>query len=162
MCSGKSTVGKLLARELGWEFVDVDEEIERREGLSIPQIFERKGEPYFRELELEMLRELSDKKQVVVSTGGGLGANPDAMNLMKRRGLVVWLDVPYDTFLERCGKDPNRPLLKKSEEELRRLMEDRNRVYSQADVRVKPGKPEEIVDLIIEKLRGEPHDLSRP
>ncbi len=152
MCSGKSTLGRLLARKLGWEFLDVDEEIERRESLSIPEIFEVKGEPYFRKLELEVLRELSGKDHVVVSTGGGLGANPEAMSLMKERGLVVWLDVPYEEFLRRCGEDPHRPLLRRGEEELRKLLAERREVYSRAHLRLSPDEPEKLAERVIKNL----------
>ncbi|HAV40094.1 MAG TPA: shikimate kinase, partial [Aquificaceae bacterium] len=124
MCSGKSTVGKLLSLRLGWSFVDVDEEVQRLEAMTIPEIFEKKGEDYFRRLEVSVLEALSQKENIVISTGGGLGANPYAMELMKSKGLVVWLKVEFDTFIERCGKDPSRPLLKRSREELLKLFEE--------------------------------------
>lgn len=156
MCSGKSTVGKLLAEELGWKFVDVDEEVVRREGLSIPEIFEKKGEGYFRELELGLLKELAEKEGVVISTGGGLGANPKAMGFMKDKGLVVWLRVSYEEFLRRCGDDPNRPLLRRGEKELRKLMEEREKVYSLAELWIEESSsPKDAVRSIKEKLRGE-------
>ena len=156
MCSGKSTVGKLLAEELGWKFVDVDEEIVRREGLTIPEIFEKKGEDYFRELEFRLLEELAGEEGVVISTGGGLGANPRAMEFMKDRGLVVWLRVSYEEFLRRCGSDPNRPLLRRGEEELRKLMKEREEVYSLAELWIEESSsPKDAVRSIEEKLRGE-------
>ena len=152
MCSGKTTVGRMLAERLGWDFLDVDEEIERREGMSIPEIFERKGEPYFRDLELRVLRELSERKRVVISTGGGLGANPEALELMKERGLVVWLRVSYEEFIRRCGGDKNRPLLKLGEEKLRKLLRERDKVYSRAHLRVEEGELEEAVRFILDKV----------
>jgi shikimate kinase (EC 2.7.1.71) len=76
MCSGKSTVGKLLADKLGYTFWDIDQLIEEREGKSIEEIFKDKGEEYFRSLEMKVLEEFLEKEKVVVSTGGGLGANP--------------------------------------------------------------------------------------
>lgn len=152
MCSGKTTVGELLAKGLGWDFIDVDKEIEKNEGMSIPEIFEKKGEPYFRELELRTLMELSRRDRVVVSTGGGLGANPEAMKLMKEKGMVVWLKVSFEDFLKRCGKDEGRPLLKLGEEKLRELLEERNRVYSQAHIEVEGGDPSDIAGRIISKI----------
>jgi shikimate kinase len=157
MCSGKTTVGRLLARSLGWEFADVDEEIERREGMSIPEIFETRGEAYFRELELKVLEEISRREEVVVSTGGGLGSNPRAMEMMKERGLVVWIDIDYEEFRRRCGNDPHRPLLRRGETALRTLLRERSRVYSEAHLKVEGWRePGEIVKLILLNLRAGP------
>ncbi len=130
MCSGKSTLGKALAEALDWSFLDVDRVLEEREGMSIPEIFERRGEEYFRKREFEVLKELSNLEKVVISTGGGLGANIKAMELMKSKGLVVWLKLDFETFLERCAEDSSRPLLRKSKEELIELMKEREKVYS--------------------------------
>lgn len=134
MCSGKTTVGELLASRLGWNFLDVDREIEKIEGMSIPQIFDTKGEEYFRRRELEILMSLTEGEKLVISTGGGLGANPEAMELMKSSGLVVWLRIDFETFLKRCGEDLSRPLLKKGREELFKLFEKRSENYRRAHV----------------------------
>ncbi len=157
MCSGKTTVGGILAERLGWDFVDVDTEIERREGMRITRIFETKGESYFRKLELDILRELSCREGVVISTGGGLGANPEAMDLMKSRGIVIWLDVSFEEFMRRCGKDKNRPLLRLGERKLREVLKERSRVYARAHLRVSGEEgPERIVQAIISNLSGDP------
>ena len=132
MCSGKTTLGKMLSEKLGWTFIDVDEEIQKLEKMSIPEIFEKKGEAYFRKLELELLKDLSQKERVVISTGGGLGANQEAMDFMKSRGLVIWLRIDFETFLKRCGDDPSRPLLRKKREDLLNLIEERSKIYTQA------------------------------
>lgn len=132
MCSGKTTLGRMLSDRLGWTFLDVDEEIQKLENMSIPEIFERKGEVYFRRLELDLLSNLSEGEEVIISTGGGLGANQKAMDLMKSKGLVIWLKIDFETFLKRCGGDTSRPLLKKNKEELFKLFEDRSKVYSQS------------------------------
>ncbi len=154
MCSGKTTVGRVLSEKLGWEFVDLDEEIEKKEGMTIPEIFEKKGEPYFRRLELETLKEVASKERVVVATGGGLGANPEAMKLMKEKGLVVWIEVDFEEFLRRCGDDPSRPLLKMGEGKLRELLKRREAVYSKAHIRVKgKGNPERIAEEILSSQR---------
>jgi shikimate kinase len=151
MGSGKSTVGRLLAKKLKIPFVDLDEEIEIREGLTIPQIFSLKGEEYFRKLELEVLKDVTySLPTFVMATGGGLGANPLAMDFMKKHGKVVWLDIDFGTFKHRTGKDENRPLLKKSEKELKELFEKRKKVYSQAHFRVESQKSvEETVKKIL-------------
>lgn len=154
MGSGKSTVGRLLARKLKIPFVDIDEEIEIREGLSIPQIFSLKGEPYFRKLELEVLRDVTlSLPSFVMATGGGLGANPEAMEFMKRHGIVIWLDIPFETFLKRTSKDSNRPLLQRGIEELRDLYNQRIETYRQAHYRIESQKSvEQTVQKILSLL----------
>lgn len=154
MCSGKTTVGNLLAEKLGWNFLDVDEEIEKREGLTIPEIFKQKGERYFRKLEIEVLKELASLHRVIVSTGGGLGANPQAMKLMKEKGFVVWLKVSFEEFLKRCGNDTSRPLLSLGEEKLRELLKERERVYSQAHLILESEDPESMAERIVAKFNG--------
>ncbi len=156
MCSGKSTVGELLARALEWDFVDTDRLIEFAERMSVEEIFERKGEQYFRRREMQVLDEVLKKEKVVVSTGGGLGANPQAMERMKSAGLVVWVDIDFDTFLERCGREDRRPLLKKGPELLRELFQKRREVYSEAHLRVEGrAQPEEIARIILLTLNEE-------
>ncbi len=150
MCSGKSTVGKILARKLGWGFRDTDEEVERREGLTIPQIFALKGELYFRELERRVLKDLLKEERVVIATGGGLGADPGAMALMRERSFVVWLRVSFEEFMKRCASDEGRPLLRRGDEELRDLLRRRERVYRSAHLTLTPTDPERTADKIIE------------
>jgi len=147
MCSGKSTLGRAVAQTLGWDFFDTDELIQTQEGMSVAEIFQEKGEDYFRMRELEVLQALCGMDKVVVSTGGGLGANPKALELMKSSGLVVWLRVDFETFLSRCGKDENRPLLKRGKEELRKIFDERSLMYAQAHVWLDALKrPEELVE----------------
>ncbi len=154
MCSGKTTFGRLLSKSLGWSFIDVDQEVEKREGISIRDIFERKGEEYFRKLELEVLCSISEKEKVIISTGGGLGANLEAMEFMKTKGLVVWLKIDFETFLERCGQDPSRPLLKRGKEELLRLFENRSQAYKQAHLVLDgTGNPEELILKVFEACK---------
>ncbi len=150
MCSGKSTVGRLLAERLGYTFWDLDQIIEKREGKSIEEIFRTKGEEYFRGLEMNVLEEFLKKEKVVVSTGGGLGANPIAMDRMKPMGLVIWLDIDFETFLERCSHQEGRPLLKRDLEYLKALMEEREKVYKLAHIRLRANRPPN--DLVQELL----------
>jgi shikimate kinase len=154
MGSGKSTVGKLLAEKLNIKFIDVDTEIEKKEGKKISEIFREKGEKYFRELEKKEIENLTKKTDLVVSTGGGLGANLENMKKMKKTGTVIWLDVPLNLLLERCGNDQNRPLLQQPFEKLKKLYEDRKKVYSMADVHIKINTqtPQEIVKEILKRL----------
>ncbi len=153
MGSGKSTIGILLSEYLGWEFVDLDKVIEEKEGMKIKDIFAVKGEDYFRNLEIKTLKDILSKEKVVVATGGGLGARREAMEIMKANGFVVWLDISFEEFMKRCGKDPNRPLLKKGRGELEKLFNERRKVYREADLRVDGGQsPYFIVKSIIDKL----------
>ncbi|MFN3598289.1 MAG: shikimate kinase [Aquificaceae bacterium] len=154
MCSGKTTFGKLLSESLGWRFVDIDQEVERKEEMPIREIFEKKGEEYFRKLEFEMLRSIAEKEKVIISTGGGLGANQKAMEFMKSKGLVVWLKIDFESFLERCEQDPSRPLLKRGKEELLRLFENRAQAYKQAHLILDgTGNPKELISKVFEACR---------
>ncbi|WP_457621657.1 shikimate kinase [Persephonella sp.] len=155
MGSGKSTVGKLLAEKLGFRFVDIDQEIEKKEGKKIKDIFREKGESYFRDLEKRMIESFLESKNLVVSTGGGLGADSENMRKMKENGTVIWLDTPLETVLDRCKDDDERPLLKKDRYELEKLFEKRKDVYAQANIKVNTeGKsPEQIVNEILGRLR---------
>ncbi len=149
MCSGKTTIGKMLAKKLGWDFIDVDNEVERVEGMSIPYIFQLKGETYFRKKEKEVLLDFLNREKIIISTGGGLGADPEIMNLLKKKSLTVWLKISYESFKKRCGKDDNRPLLKREEKEIKNLFRKREETYKQAHLVVDENSPEEIVRLII-------------
>jgi len=156
MGSGKSTVGKLLAEKLNLKFIDIDEEIEKQENKKIPQIFKENGEMYFRNLEKEKIKEFQNKKGYVVSTGGGLGADKENMEFMKKNGIVIWLDVSLDEVLNRCKNDPNRPLLNKPLDDLKKLYEKRKNVYSMAHTHIKTDEknPKEITEEIIEKCKS--------
>ncbi len=143
MCSGKSSLGRALAQNLGWKFIDLDEEVMVRERMTIPEIFQEKGEDYFREAEFKTLKEISTLEYIVIATGGGLGANREAVEYMKSMGKVVWIDVDFEEFLKRCGKDKNRPLLRRGEEELRKLFEERKKIYSLAHLHVKSKNSKE-------------------
>ncbi len=149
MCAGKTTIGTLLAEKLSYEFVDTDSYIEKLENKKIEDIFTLKGEPYFRDLEIKALRELS-KENRVISTGGGLGANEKALEFMKEKGLVVYLQTEFDTFYQRCKNLPNRPILKKSYEELKKIFEERKNIYQKANIILDANKePPKIVEELI-------------
>ena len=156
MGSGKSTVGKILAEKLNLEFIDIDKEIEKQTGLTIPQIFKTYGEQHFRKLERKQIENFVNKQGYVVSTGGGLGANPENMEKMKKSGYVVWLDVSLDEILKRCQNDTNRPLLNQPKDNIEKLYDERKEVYQKSHIHINAdGKtPEEIADEIIKRCKS--------
>lgn len=136
---GKSTVGKLVARELGYQFFDSDAVVELAAKQSITQIFATQGEEAFRDLESAALSELSAYKQLVVATGGGIVLRRSNWGHLQQ-GLVVWLDIPLDPLYERLRRDHKRPLLltENPKETLRSLLEERRSLYLQADLHIVP------------------------
>jgi shikimate kinase len=111
MGSGKTAVGKYLARSLDYPFLDSDHEIERRTGADIPLIFEREGEAGFRHREREVIAELSARQRIVLATGGGAVLNVDTRRDLKQRGWVVYLETSVAQQAERAGRTRHRPLL---------------------------------------------------
>ena len=111
MGAGKSTVGRMLARRLGRCFVETDAMITAREGRSIPEIFADRGEPYFRQLEAEVLEALTDKRGHVVATGGGFPCEPGVMERLLHMGTVVWLAADFEAVYARANRIGGRPML---------------------------------------------------
>ena len=111
MGAGKSTVGRMLARRLGRCFVETDAMITAREGRSIPEIFADRGEPYFRQLETEVLEALTHKRGHVVATGGGFPCEPGVMDRLLQLGTVVWLAADFDAVYARANRVGGRPML---------------------------------------------------
>ena len=141
MTSGKSTAGAELARRLSWQHVDLDHEIEQREGRSVATIFATEGEPYFRRIEVETTHGVIERSGLVLSTGGGWVTNPESFSLIPQRSLTVWLRVTSATALARASHDGgglSRPLLAGSDpaESIRRLLAAREPLYSRADLAV--------------------------
>jgi shikimate kinase len=121
MGSGKTAVGKQLARDLEMAFVDADAEIERRTGVDIPFIFEKEGEAGFREREREVIAQLVKLEHVVVATGGGAVLKADNRTALKQNGTVIYLHASVDEQLKRTSRSHNRPLLKSADP--RRVLE---------------------------------------
>lgn len=139
MGTGKSTVAKALKKETGAEIIEMDQLIAQRENLSIPKIFEEKGEAYFRNVETELLMELQSGEKTIVSCGGGVPMREKNVLEMKKSGKVVLLTALPETILERVRDNEDRPLLqnRKSVEGIRELMEQRREKYeAAADVMV--------------------------
>lgn len=135
MGAGKTTVGALLARHLGREFLDLDTHIAEAEGRSIGQIFTGSGEAYFRELELKTLETLRGRTGLVVACGGGSYASDRGRSLIDRLGLTVWLDVSLAVGVARCRGERHRPLLADAAA-TRRLFDARRPLYALAAHRI--------------------------
>jgi shikimate kinase len=157
MGSGKTTVGTLLARQLAWRFVDLDDRIEESAGLRIPEIFERFGEAAFRQIEADQLRAALGratelKESLVLALGGGTYAQPGALEFLRSAGVpVIWLDSPVETLLARCMTMTGRPLFR-DEASFRALHAQRLPSYQQADHRVdSSGEPAEVVAEILRR-----------
>lgn len=112
MGSGKSVTGKQLARLLGFDFVDLDGWIEKKNRASVPEIFEKKGEPFFRDAETSALKEVSQKKNQVIAAGGGIVLKSENRVIMHECGTVVYLETALATLIERLRGKKDRPLLK--------------------------------------------------
>ncbi len=157
MGAGKSTVGAGLARALGWDFVDLDEEIARRQRRSVDAIIHRSGIRRFREMESEVGRAVLARERVVVASGGGWASQPGHMSSLRGRAVSVWLKVGVDTALSRIeGSGQPRPLLggPGSRETARELLGGRSAHYGRSDVVVdsegrSPAR-------IVEEIMGHP------
>jgi len=151
MGSGKSTVGKLLADTLGWPLIDLDTLIEAGQGLTIREIFENSGEPFFRQIEHAALTEASKAEPAVIALGGGTFAQPPNVDLVRESGgTTVWLDCPPEVLRARCEGLENRPLFRDAQS-FTQLLVDRVPFYRLADFRVSTEgrKPEEVVEQIL-------------
>ena len=109
MGAGKSTVGRYLAKKLGRKFIDLDEEIERREGRPIAEIFQQDGESHFQNLERICLKDLSSSSKAVIALGGGTFVNPENREVAEKTGLTVWLKVSFNKLVDRVKIDGTRP-----------------------------------------------------
>jgi shikimate kinase len=139
MGCGKTTVGRALADELGWHFVDLDEQIEQHEGAAISEIFDTRGEPAFRALETAALRERVRSVQTgrpqVISLGGGALLAEENFELVANHGISVWLDCEFSRIEQRIAGQTHRPLAR-DPEQLRQMFEARRERYARADYRV--------------------------
>lgn len=111
MGAGKTTIGKILAKELGFQFYDSDKEIEKKTGANIPWIFDVEGESGFRDRESAVINELSELKRAVLATGGGAMMRPENRDAVTKSGYVIYLNTSVDQQFHRTHKDKNRPLL---------------------------------------------------
>ena len=148
MGAGKSTVARALAKKIGWRVEDVDERIEARERRSVSAIFEHEGEPYFRQVEREVLQDLLPLREVVVATGGGTFAEPDNRAIMLADAAVAWLDLPFEHVVDRVPADNRRPLAA-DRFAMEQLYNRRQIAYRQAHTRIDASPT---VDEVVERL----------
>ncbi|MDD3839211.1 MAG: shikimate kinase [Clostridia bacterium] len=153
MGTGKTTIGKGLAHKLSYDFLDTDEEIERQEGISISNIFDKYGEEYFRLLEQKTVKQASSLKNTVISTGGGVVLNPQNINYLKSSGLLVCLEANIDTIYKNALKSDNRPLLCGHQDlkgRITAMLKNRKGLYDCADIKV--NVDEKYIHDIIEEI----------
>jgi shikimate kinase len=159
MCSGKSSTGRMLARQLGWPHYDTDALIVERTGGTVQEFFETRGEEEFRRLEHEIVEELPPERDLVLSTGGGLVLNRPTMRILRVQGPIFWLHVSKEDVLDRSQRPwaAKRPLLTDGpdlEERIVRLMEIREPLYRRYGIPIEGGfaHPREAGKHILEKL----------
>lgn len=148
MGAGKTTIGQLIAESLDYRFFDTDAVVEQAAGQAISQIFATTGEAEFRQIETQVLAELSTYSRLVVATGGGIVTQRQNWSHL-RHGVIIWLNVPVEVLYNRVKKDTQRPLLQTSDPlaRLQLLLQERRPLYNQADVvvSVEPGESAEQV-----------------
>lgn len=156
MGAGKTSIGRRLAARLGIPFVDADAEIEQAAGMTIPEIFETHGEPYFRSGEARVIARLLDHGPQVLATGGGAFMNPDTRGLIRRKGLSVWLKAELGVLLRRVKRRDDRPLLRAADPQatLAKLIAEREPIYAAADLTVnsREAPHEAMVEEIVSRL----------
>ena len=155
MGSGKTTIGRKLARVTGLDFVDADQYLEAKEGRKISEIFAEKGEAYFRDRETAYIKELSQRNGIVLSLGGGAVLRPENVSAVKQTGLLIHLDTPFYRILKNLSYSNNRPLLDKPDKqaETRRLYNARKAIYHRvSDVSVRSPKLGEVLDKVVKSI----------
>ena len=160
MGAGKSTIGKRVAQMLGIPFIDADTEIEAVSRMTIPELFERYGEPEFRDLERRVIRRILRSGPKVLATGGGAFMNEQTRKAITRAGVSVWLKADLDVLMERVSRKGNRPLLKTADPRatMQGLMDVRYPVYAEAQVTIhsrdekKEVMASEVVDALASML----------
>lgn len=156
MAAGKSSVGRLLAKQLGWDYLDTDSEIEKVTGLKIPELFRKYGEMRFRSEESLVVKKLSGRTETIIATGGGTAIWEDNWNRLEHLGTIIHLYVPLEVALRRIKRRQDRPLLLKSEEEIKGLWQERLNIYNKAHITIDTSAKEitAVVDEILAQVKG--------
>lgn len=155
MGTGKTYTGRVLARTLGIKFIDTDALIEEEAGITIPEIFKKFGEPYFRKLEREIVKRVSEEDGAVIAVGGGAIVDPDNLADLKKKGVVICLTASPDVILSRVERSSDRPLLQVEDKigKITELLEKRAPYYEKADFTIDTdGKTSEQVAVEISEL----------
>lgn len=155
--SGKSSIGRRLAPKLGMDFVDADAEIiKAANGMTIPEIFAKHGEPEFRSLEARVIARILEEKPVVLATGGGAYMNADTRAAARKLGVSIWLKADIPVLLRRVKRKNDRPLLRGNDPEgaLKRLLSEREQTYAEADIIIvsRESPHDAVVEEIIDNL----------
>ncbi|MBQ4403351.1 MAG: AAA family ATPase [Selenomonadaceae bacterium] len=159
MGTGKTSLGKLLATKLGRPFVDIDKKIEAEQKISIPKIFERFGEEHFRALEKSAVKELSERRGLVIATGGGTVKDEENLRLLKSSGVLICLTTEPEEIFARTARRGERPVLdgggSERLETIKKLLAERKKFYDRADYQVDTTEwsPLQIIDDICKYLR---------
>ncbi len=160
MGAGKTTIGRLLAKHLNRQFIDVDNYIEEQTGADIPWIFEKEGEENFRKREMKAVADISQLSSVVVATGGGVVMRAENRKILAERGLVVYLNADVDVQMKRTAKSKHRPLLQT--ENPRQVLEElyniRNPLYKEiADIEIVSGRlyPKKMMLEVIAQIKAQ-------
>ena len=161
MATGKTTVGKLLAKHLGYEFVDTDRLIVERAGMPVAEIFETKGEQAFRKMESDLAKELGSKEGLVVSTGGGMMLDPNNATALSRKGQIFCLVATPEEIFDRVSRDTHakRPLLETADpmKQVTELLKQREKGYGQfSQMRTSAKTPDEVTSNLIGIIRANP------
>jgi len=154
MAVGKSAIGRTLARKLRRRFVDLDRVIEKAEGSKVREIFERKGEAYFRQLEKQALTMVLEANNQVIATGGGVILDDQNIQILRDKALLIGLSAELDVLLARAGDGSKRPLLQGSDrrEKIEDLLRQRASRYAQAHVTIDTSNL--TVDQVVKKIIG--------
>lgn len=157
MGAGKTTIGRLLAKQLNYRFFDTDAIVEQTTEKPVSALFAELGEDSFRQIETQVLGELSAYTKLVIATGGGIVLQPSNWSYL-HHGLVVWLDVPLDELYTRIQGNTNRPLLQTPDPQrtLQQILEQRSPLYAQADVRVAVSAgepPRRVAQRVLDEIR---------
>ena len=156
MGSGKSTIGGLLAKKLNSALIDVDKKIEKMQNLKISEIFETKGEAFFRELEFNVTLQSLDNDDKIISLGGGAFMNKELRKVLKQKSSTFWLQWNADTLIKRIKNNDKRPIVKGLDNiEIKKLINERNKTYYYSDFKImcENLKKTEIVDIIIKRCK---------
>ena len=156
MGSGKSTIGGIMAKKLNVVLIDVDKKIEKMQNQRISQIFEQKGEAYFRKIEFDVTVQSLKDTNKIISLGGGAFMNKELRKIIKQRSSTFWLHWNADTLIKRIKNNDKRPVVKNmSHTDIKKLISERNKFYNLSDFKIicENLKKGEIVNNILQKCK---------